>query len=349
MEDLSVLEQLDINDNLEKYKKAGVIVSKALNKVLEFIKPNINTKILCDVGDKCLLNELEKAYNKKKLKNGKGLSFPTCISINNTVGYDIPDDETTLIKEGDIIKIDMGVHIDGFPALVCYSTLVNEENNLIDDKRANVIMATSEASKEVLKLIKPDNNNIQVVKKMEEIATKYNCSLLTCDGKFERSPGVFSYQISQNTIDGKNDEDGDDLHKMILNRWNESFDYELAPTEFEENEVYAIDIAMSTGKGRIKLSDKQTKIFRRDHDKYYGLKLKASKQVLSHFRDNFFPTNIKDKMNPRFKMGVNECLKNNLLVDYPVMEEKDNEYVSRVKFTVIVRRKKQKKIKVVIY
>ena len=99
---------------------------------------------------------------------------------------------------------------------------------------------------------------------------------------------------------------------------------------------------MSTGKGRINLTDKQTNIFRRDHDQYYGLKLKASKQTISCFNDKYFPINVQDKLNARFKMGLNECLNHKLLVDYPVMSEKEDEFISRIKFTVIVRRKTKK-------
>jgi hypothetical protein len=56
--------------------------------------------------------------NKKGEKIEKGIAFPTCMSINNTVCHFTPvtGDETT-IKAGDLIKFDLGCHIDGFVAV----------------------------------------------------------------------------------------------------------------------------------------------------------------------------------------------------------------------------------------
>ena len=45
----------------------------------------------------------------------KGISFPTCISVNNIVGHYSPlKSEDQQLKEGDVAKIALGVHIDGF-------------------------------------------------------------------------------------------------------------------------------------------------------------------------------------------------------------------------------------------
>ncbi|KAL4564063.1 hypothetical protein LXL04_028113 [Taraxacum kok-saghyz] len=55
--------------------------------------------------------------------------------------------------------------------------------------------------------------------------------------------------------------------------------------EFEENEVYAIDIVTSTGDGKPKLFDeKQTTIYKRAVDKSYHLKLKASRFIFRHWK-----------------------------------------------------------------
>lgn len=71
----------------------------------------------------------------------KGIAFPTCISINEVCGHYSPlvsdaedkeKDEATL-KDGDILKIDLGVHIDGYIALlghthICGSSPVTGRN-----------------------------------------------------------------------------------------------------------------------------------------------------------------------------------------------------------------------------
>jgi methionine aminopeptidase len=55
----------------------------------------------------------------------KGLSFPTCISVNNVVGHFSPlKSEDRVLKEGDVAKIDLGVHIDGFVGQVAHTVVV---------------------------------------------------------------------------------------------------------------------------------------------------------------------------------------------------------------------------------
>ena len=54
-----------------------------------------------------------------------GIAFPTCLSVNNCVGHYSPlSDDTLTLKEGDMVKIDMGCFIDEFPALVAHTLIV---------------------------------------------------------------------------------------------------------------------------------------------------------------------------------------------------------------------------------
>ena len=70
----------------------------------------------------------ERVYSKLKLEYGKGISFPTSISVNNMVGYYSPLEDNDIIKKGDIVKVEMGCHIDGFPACVVYTVVVDKVN-----------------------------------------------------------------------------------------------------------------------------------------------------------------------------------------------------------------------------
>lgn len=75
------------------------------------------------MGDLLINKQCEQIYKKKKLL--KGIAFPTCISLNNCVCHFSPyPSESVLIKQGDIVKIDMGCHIDGFIVLVAHTVVV---------------------------------------------------------------------------------------------------------------------------------------------------------------------------------------------------------------------------------
>ena len=107
---------------------------------------------MCKKADELLVEETGKAFKKdKKVQKGKGLNikhdfrnenmisskalnyiddiiltgiaFPCCISVNNAICHYSPltHDADTILKEGDLAKIDLGAHIDGFIAVVAHT------------------------------------------------------------------------------------------------------------------------------------------------------------------------------------------------------------------------------------
>jgi methionine aminopeptidase len=61
--------------------------------------------------------------------------------VNEICGHFSPLDGEHLIKEGDLVKIDLGVHIDGYVGLAAHSVLVGKG----EDKKKDVIMAAYKA------------------------------------------------------------------------------------------------------------------------------------------------------------------------------------------------------------
>jgi methionine aminopeptidase len=85
----------------------------------------------------------------------KGISFPTCISVNHIVGNNSPlaDDETVL-ADGDLVKIDLGAQIDGFCAPVGHSLVLGEATG----RKADVLAAAATAVDAVLRLLNPGSS-----------------------------------------------------------------------------------------------------------------------------------------------------------------------------------------------
>ena len=107
------------SETLEKYKKAGKIGSKIKEEVLERIKPGM--KIL----------ELAEFIEKRILELGGKPAFPVNIGINDITAHYTPKfDDATVIKLGDLVKIDQGIHVDGWVADMAY-TYCSEKNELI--------------------------------------------------------------------------------------------------------------------------------------------------------------------------------------------------------------------------
>lgn len=55
-----------------------------------------------------------------------GIAMPTCVSIDNCVCHFSPlrSDPPVIIKEGSMVKIDLGAHIDGFIATAAHTVVV---------------------------------------------------------------------------------------------------------------------------------------------------------------------------------------------------------------------------------
>lgn len=148
--------------------------------------------------------------------------------------------------------------------------------------------------------------NKDVTEAIQKVAAAYDCKIVE---------GVLSHQLKQFVIDG---------NKVVLSVSNP--DTRVDDAEFEENEVYAVDIVTSTGDGKVivvpawshtplhclcnqdifwrkisicpqvsvyctlqpkLLDEKQTTIYKRAVDKNYHLKMKASRFIFSEINQKF--------------------------------------------------------------
>jgi len=116
-----------------------------------------------------------------------GIAFPTSISPNNTVAHLSPlptDPESTVsLSAGDIVKISLGAHIDGFAGILA-DTLVVPNSETADDvvtgRRADVLMAGWLASEAAVRLVKPGAKNYGVTEAVGKIAEAFGCK--PCEG-----------------------------------------------------------------------------------------------------------------------------------------------------------------------
>jgi len=96
-------------DELAGMKKASEAVAYALREMIKYAQPGMTTKQLDEYGAKILADFGAKSA--PYLTYG----FPgyTCISVNNEFCHGIPSDNTVL-KEGDLVNIDVSAELDGF-------------------------------------------------------------------------------------------------------------------------------------------------------------------------------------------------------------------------------------------
>ena len=94
---------------IEKMRKAGKITGDALREIEKYIKPGVSTLEL----DKIAFDFIKKRGATPSFLHYNGFPGSICASPNSWVVHGIPSKDIVL-KEGDIISIDMGAQNDGY-------------------------------------------------------------------------------------------------------------------------------------------------------------------------------------------------------------------------------------------
>ena len=311
-----------------KYKAAAEIANKALAAVLGKCVAGAKLVDLCVEGDAFIEEQCAMVYNKGKSgeKIEKGLAFPTCVSVNNVVCHCSPlaGDEAA-VKEGDVVKVDLGCHIDGWIAVCAHTVCVSPgpADAVPASRSADVVKAAAQGLEAAMRTLRPGNKCSEVTDVLQRVAESYGVKLLE---------GVLTHQMKRFVIDG---------NKVVLSVPGPEVRVEDA--EFEEHEVYAVDVVMSSGGGVPRVIDeKETTVYKRALDREYNLKLKASRAIFSEINKKY-PTMPftsreigKDKPASQARLGLVECLNHELLHPYPVLHEKEGEVVAHFKATVLL-------------
>ncbi len=93
---------------LERMRKAGWIVREAHREVQKAIRPGVTTKELDRIADRVI----RKHGAVPSFKGYNGFPGSICTSINDELVHGIPG--TRVLREGDIISIDIGAQYEGY-------------------------------------------------------------------------------------------------------------------------------------------------------------------------------------------------------------------------------------------
>lgn len=315
--------------DLNCYTIAGKALTSAFKTFIEKIKPGMKISDMCLIGDSIIRDELTKVYKKT---DNKGLSFPTSIGIDEIAGYYCGD---RIIPDNCLLHIEMGCHIDGYPTKCCKTVIIGE----VSETDKNLVECARKIGEETLKTFIENKTNFKTQKIMKKITDENDFKLPYVIDPDYKTPGLFSYQMSRNNLDGLNDDDvpEDMVHKMIIHRDHLDYDFTSQESDYEQNEVYCVDILICSGDDKLYPTDDKVYFFKRDYDKRYDLKLKSSRECITNFKDSF----VKNTYNfsPKLQMGIKECVSNELLVPYGTFKVKNGK-ISRFQYTVIVGKKK---------
>merc|ERR1712098_669959 len=159
--------------------------------------------------------------------------------------------------------------------------------------------------------------------------TAVTSMLSRCTAPFDCKPvqGVLSHQLKKHVIDG---------NQCIISV--ETAEERVEEFEFGMNEVYCMDLVLSSGEGKPKESELRTTVFKRALENTYTLKTQKARQFLSEVGHRFptLPFALRAFDETVGRVGASEANRHELLHAYPVLQEKKGEHVAQFKFTVLL-------------
>lgn len=288
-------------ERIESYKKAGEIAKKTK----EFIRPKIK------VGVK-LIDLIDEAEQKIMELGGKA-GFPVNISINHIAAhYSSPPGDVTVIEEGDVVKFDMGVHIEGYCVDTAFTVSFNDDPDLKD-----LIKSAEEAVDVAIKLMKPTMKTNHIGNEIEKVVKKYG---------FKPIRELTGHKISRW-----------DLHS------GKTVPCVSTPPgtgdEIEEGEVYAIEVFSSNGDASVHAQN-NCHIFQLNPGvRRVPLRMKSARKILSYIANEFQTLPFsKFQINKAFpkSIGLFEIIKTKKLIEHNVLSDRKGCFVAQKEHTILI-------------
>lgn len=151
---------------IEKLKTSGKILATVLNMVVKKAQPGVSAYEL----NKFAEEEIARMGAKPSFKGYGKPAFPAglCVSVNDHVVHGVPTKDKVL-KEGDIVGLDLGVNYEGFFTDMAITAPVGK----VDKESLRLIEATKESLAAGLKQVRAGNFTGDIGHAMESVAKKH--------------------------------------------------------------------------------------------------------------------------------------------------------------------------------
>jgi methionyl aminopeptidase len=286
---------------LEKYRLAGKIAAEVREHAKRTVFEGMPIIDLCD--------EIEELI----VERGGKPAFPCNVSINEIAAhYTSPPDDKRTVPSGSVVKIDLGVHVDGYIADTAATICFNPEYD-------NLVTAAEDALKAGVKTITaglPISKFGSAVQRVIEAHGLKPVANLT------------GHQVGKYLIH---------TGKTLPNVSH------FSTSRINADEVFAIEpfVTLKNALGRVETGREKT-IFR--FVKQKSLKSESAKRLCSYIAANFHTLPFAERWLQKtselenYKAAFSELLSSNTLMSYPIYVEASGKLVAQAEHTVLVTR-----------
>ena len=301
-------DKINTDDVINNLKIAADIHYKVRTDCQQYLKSG---KKYYDIV-KLYENEIRK-YSTDKID----IAFPIGFSVNNICAHDSSyKGDNRILNKGDIVKIDFGVHSNGYIIDSAYTHVVDTDFNNLNNKTKNLITSTIEATNIAIKNSGVDARLYELSELIEETISSY-------DG-IKPIYAIGGHNILQNKIHGG---------KLILGKPHPSQEGIM----MVENEIFAIETFASTGTGDLKMLPNITHYMQKNNDTKSINLLKNIKCGDYLKKRNMLPFNM-DWIDNLLKRELDLLTKLNIVEAYPALADiKDNALTSQHEHTIFIK------------
>jgi len=283
----------------QKYQRAG----KIAREVREAMRGTVHEGML-------IIDVCEKVESLIRKKGGKP-AFPCNVSINEIAAhYTSPPQDKRTIPEDSIVKIDIGVHVDGYIADTATTVCFNPEYE-------DLANTAEEALKKAVEILRPGLS-------MSRFGSTIQKTIKTRG--FKPISNLTGHLIGRYIVHAG---------KSLPNVFN------ISTSRVKVGEIYGVEpfVTVAEAAGRVE-NDKEAHIFR--YLKHKSLEDPYAKQLLNHIRENFQTLPFTERwlqgcVPPnRYEAAFSELLSSKALMSYPVFIEESRKPVAQAEHTILV-------------
>ncbi len=277
---------------IEKYLEAG--------RILRLVKEEVRGRI--KVGVKML--EIAEFVENRMRELGAEPAFPCNISINEDAAHCTPSkNDVRAFKEGDLIKIDLGSHIDGYIADSAFTVDLGDNDELV--------RASEEALKNAIEIIEPGISTAEIGEVIEKTVKDFGFNPV--------------YNLT-----------GHGLEQFITHAEPTIYNYKTKKgVELKEGMVIAIEPFVTNGIGKV-VEKNVVEIYSLINPK--KVRMKMARELINEILKKYktLPFAKRWLKNPR-EIIISKLVRERVLRAYPILTEVSKGLVSQAEHTVIIK------------
>jgi len=286
---------------LKKYQRAGKIAAEVREEIRRTVHEGMPIIDLCEKTES-LIGE----------KGGKP-AFPCNVSVNEIAAhYTSPPQDKRTIPENSMVKIDIGVHVDGYIADTAVTVCFNPEYE-------GLVSTAEEALKRAVELVRPGLSISRFGLTIQEVIKTRG---------FKPISNLTGHLIGRYVIHA-----GKSLPNV----------FHVSTSRVNVGEIYGVEpfVTFADAAGRVE-SGKETHIFR--FLKHKSLGNPYAKRLLGYIMENFQTLPFTERWlqecvpHSYYKAAFSELLSSKTLMSYPVFIEASRKPVAQAEHTVLVVR-----------